>query len=317
MKQLLTLVCVASLLVLGSLCRADEPFAFLRGIPASEKKIEIAPSGKLASKGRALVLPVKITNSSTDEIKATIAHEWHGGLWPPTGLYASVTPTKATKEAPFHPVFLVGESSELTVPTLLGAGKSFELSLRMNWPGTGSVPAQPLIEAIGVYRIHFILVFKAAGKEQYVVSPASAVELGAPADDDKPAVSLILSKATAKRGELDTVFRCEAVLDNALGKDLTVRTNFSSVFDGLELVVTNKDGKILAQQPYIWHQAPFSPPGRKFMLKRGTTAATLVFPLRDFPKDAKVVKVRLVGTLPESKYPRILSTETIEVKVEE
>jgi hypothetical protein len=135
------------------------------------------------------------------------------------------------------------------------------------------------------------------------------------ADESKPAVSLVLSKASAERDEHDTLFRCEAVLDNATGKDLTVRSNFSSAFDGLELVATTKEGKTLAQQPYTWHQSPFAPPGREFILKQGTTEATLVFPVRDLPRDAKVIKVRLVGTLPGSGYQRILSTETIEVEV--
>jgi len=137
------------------------------------------------------------------------------------------------------------------------------------------------------------------------------------ADEPKPTVSLVLSRAAAERREQDTLFRCEASLDNATGKDLSVRSNFFSVFDGLELVVTNKEGKTLAQQPYIFHQSPFAVRGRGFTLKKGTTAGTLVFPIRELPGAAKVVKVRMVGTLPGSGYQRILSTETIEVKIKE
>jgi hypothetical protein len=137
------------------------------------------------------------------------------------------------------------------------------------------------------------------------------------ADESKPTVSLLLSSASAERDEHDTLFRCEVLLDNATGKELTVRSNFSSAFDGLELVVTTREGKTLAQQPYTWHQSPFAPPGRDFTLKQGSTTATLVFPIRDLPGDVKVLKVRLVGTLPGSAYRRILSTETVEVKVKE
>jgi hypothetical protein len=133
----------------------------------------------------------------------------------------------------------------------------------------------------------------------------------------KPAVSLVLSRASAQRREHDTMFRCDVRLDNATGRDLTVRTNFSSVFDGLELVVTNSEGKVFDQQGYTFHQSPFAPPGRTFTLKRGSTRGTLVFPVGDLSSEVTTLKVRLVGTLPGSDYPHILSTETIEVHVEE
>jgi hypothetical protein len=135
------------------------------------------------------------------------------------------------------------------------------------------------------------------------------------ADEPKPTVSLILSSASAQRRERDTLFRCKVSLDNATGKDLSVRSNFFSVFDGLEVVLTSKEGKTLAQQLYTFHQSPFTSRGREFTLKKGTTAATLVFPVREVPGDPRVVKVRLVGTLPGSGYRRILSTETIEVTI--
>src|SRR6266849_3901454 len=102
-----------------------------------------------------------------------------------------------------------------------------------------------------------------------------SIERPAVAEESKPAVSLILSKASAERDEHDTTFRCAAVLDNATGKDLSVRSSFSSAFDGLELVVTTKEGKTLAQQLYTFHQSPFAPPSRDFTLKQGSTEATL------------------------------------------
>jgi hypothetical protein len=149
---------------------------------------------------------------------------------------------------------------------------------------------------------------------------AAAVVWNGPAvlaEESDAAVSLILSAATAQRRSGDTLFQCEATLDNAIGRDLTVRTNFYSAFDGLELVVTNRAGKTLAQQPYIFHQSPFTADGRDFTIKRGKTTASLVFPIAKLPAGEKVVKVRLVGTLPGSEFRRILSTETLEVKIKE
>jgi hypothetical protein len=140
------------------------------------------------------------------------------------------------------------------------------------------------------------------------VLPAFAVE-------PKPMVSLLLTGASATRRDQDTLFKCDAVLDNATGRDLTVRSGFYSPFDGLELVVTTKEGKVLAQQPYIHHQSPFTPEGREFPVKQGNTKQTLVFPIQDFPGDIKTLKVRLVGTLPGSTYQRIVSSETLEIPV--
>src|SRR4051812_43732940 len=82
------------------------------------------------------------------------------------------------------------------------------------------------------------------------------------AGEQKPMVSLNLSKPLADRAANRTWFRCEAILDNSTGRDLTVRSHYNSAFDGLELVVTTKDGKILAQQRYTDHQSPISPKER-------------------------------------------------------
>ena len=96
-----------------------------------------------------------------------------------------------------------------------------------------------------------------------------------------------------------------------------LRDDDYSVFDGLELVVTNMEGKTLAQQHYDFHQSPFSPRAKEAILKKGTTAGRMVFPIRIVPGDPKVVKIRLVGTLPGAEYRGILSTETIEVEIKE
>jgi hypothetical protein len=143
---------------------------------------------------------------------------------------------------------------------------------------------------------------------------ASAV---APVARAEPGVSLCLQKASGERLENDILFRCELVLDNDTGRDLAVRSSFYSAFDGLELVVTNPEGKVLVQQSYLFHQSPFTPEGRKFPLKQGKTAGTLVFPIRGLPGDARSLKVRLVGTLPGSGYDRILSPETLTVEVKD
>jgi hypothetical protein len=135
------------------------------------------------------------------------------------------------------------------------------------------------------------------------------------ADRQDPGVSLILSKVSADVRGQESVFRCEVILDNDTEKRLTVISNFHSAFDGLDLVVTNIHGKVLAQQPYTFHQSPFTRNGTKYFLKRGETKTTLVFPLNSFGVVGQAIKVRLVGRLPGSSYPRILSTDTMQIVI--
>jgi hypothetical protein len=57
-----------------------------------------------------------------------------------------------------------------------------------------------------------------------------------------------LEQQTAERRDGAVLVRCEASLDNATDNDQIVHSGFFSAFDGLELVVTTRHGKTLAQQ---------------------------------------------------------------------
>jgi hypothetical protein len=129
-------------------------------------------------------------------------------------------------------------------------------------------------------------------------------------------VTLRLTKVEAEPLSKDVLFRCHLELDNDTGHELKVRSSFFSAFDGLDLVVTDLDGKVLAQQHYVTHQSPHGPV-REFPIKTGRTKEEIRFPINGLPDGAKAFKVRLAGTLPGSGYDRILSTETLEVKVKE
>ena len=135
------------------------------------------------------------------------------------------------------------------------------------------------------------------------------------ADDSDARVSLMLSAVSAEKRADDTLFRCDVAIVNDTENVLTVSSNFYSAFDGLELVVTDADGKTIKQQPYTSHQSPFTHKGRQFPLKRGKTQTSLAFPISSFNNAGQILKVRLVGTLPGSTYTRILSTETLQLAV--
>jgi hypothetical protein len=132
-----------------------------------------------AVQGTKIALSLTITNRSKSPIQARLPHEWHGGLWPPTDLYASVTPVGSRRRHPFHEVFLLGENPSLTTPRTIKAGESLDVTVRMDWPGTGSVKTQPLMAAkLGrEYDVRFLLTFRRDNKIEYVAGPATRVKI--------------------------------------------------------------------------------------------------------------------------------------------
>lgn len=103
-------------------------------------------------------------------------------MWPPTNLYALVTPVaRAGKEASFAPVYLHGERGEVIPPETIDVGQARQVTLRMDWPGTGSVYGIPLMsrEKAGSYRVRLLFVYEEEGRHQYVVSPGAAVSIPA------------------------------------------------------------------------------------------------------------------------------------------
>jgi hypothetical protein len=152
-------------------------FDFHKKVPPSGLKIELSPASTVTRTRKGLLLSLKVTNGSSGKIKTTMAHEWHGGEWPLTALYASVTPEKDKKPRAFAPVYRAGENQGAVRSVTLTAGKAIDLELRMDWPGTGSVIGVPLIEAPGKHTVRFVLVFEVAGKQQYVITTAKVVNL--------------------------------------------------------------------------------------------------------------------------------------------
>ena len=151
------------------------------------EQVTVEPEGRLAEREREkniLVLPITITNSSDRAVAAHLAHEWHGGLWPPTDLYALVKPANPLWAHPvnpvdlIHPVFLAGESSAKTEPTTIPPGESRTVKLRMDWSGTGSCPARPLMDpkASDSYEVQLLVIFKQDGDTRYAVSDKFAVQ---------------------------------------------------------------------------------------------------------------------------------------------
>jgi hypothetical protein len=152
-----------------------------KGVTPSALRVDLVPAAQVTRTKNGLVLPVTITNRSSQDVVTRPAHEWHGGEWPPTDLYASVTPARAKEPTPFAPAFLAGEDDKATPGTTIAAGKSVTVELRMDWPGTGSQPAVPFMarSASGSYKVRVLLVFEVQQGRQFVAGPEKDVELPA------------------------------------------------------------------------------------------------------------------------------------------
>lgn len=141
-----------------------------------------------------------------------------------------------------------------------------------------------------------------------------AALLAAPDLAGKPQVELTLSKASASWNGDQVLVTCDAVIDNRTGRPIAVRSNFTSAFDGLAVVVRDEKGKELLRQSVVAHQSPFAPPGRVLELKVGENRQRLAFPV-DLPKDAATIRVSLFGTLPGSGRDELLLSDVVVVKV--
>jgi hypothetical protein len=124
-------------------------------------------------------LPVVIENKSSSAITTTIDHEWYGGLWPPTDLYLAVKVEREGFSWREAPGYLIGELGSITAPILIRPGESAALDIRLNWPGTGSIRADPLIRETkpGQYTVKLLLLFKAEGSQEFVETPEMKVGL--------------------------------------------------------------------------------------------------------------------------------------------
>jgi hypothetical protein len=150
-----------------------------KGPLASRRRIEILPDAKVNRTKNGLTLAVKIVNHSAQEITTRLAHEWHGGEWPSTDLYASATHVQAKQARPLVPVFLKGEQHVETKLTRIAAGESITVQLRMDWPGTGSQPAEPLLSPTqSEANVRVLMVFDTGGNaREYAASAVKYLKI--------------------------------------------------------------------------------------------------------------------------------------------
>jgi hypothetical protein len=136
---------------------------------------------------------------------------------------------------------------------------------------------------------------------------------GQPARDAKVVLALGAASAEFEKGR-DFLLLCDVLIDNQTGTAFTVRSRFFSVFDGLEVVCTDKEGRVLLRQAYIVHQSPQAEQvGHR--LAKGRTRGRMAFDIRDFPRRRGEIYVRLEGTLPGSGYEHRVRSNEVTVRL--
>ncbi|MGO8735231.1 MAG: HEAT repeat domain-containing protein [Terriglobia bacterium] len=101
---------------------------------------------------------------------------------------------------------------------------------------------------------------------------------------------------------------------NDTGRVLNVKSNFSSAFDGFQLIVFRSDGSRLARESYVSWQSPCSD-DRLFPVNVGENRKLLDFLVSALPDDVDKVGVLPVGTLPGTDYWTILCSDMVTIPI--
>lgn len=107
---------------------------------------------------RVVSIPIKITNRRSTSITSQLNHEWPGGIWPPTDLFVRGRITSKKSGWGDRPGYLTGEKDSKN-DVHFAPGQQRRLLIRLNWPGTGSIPIIPLISEPGNYFVQFLFLF--------------------------------------------------------------------------------------------------------------------------------------------------------------
>ncbi len=150
------------------------------------------------------------------------------------------------------------------------------------------------------------LVVASCSKSKTPAARAGAVTLAI-----SPAVNGV---ASAKRDGASVRITCEVTLNNRTGAPLIVKSNFSSAFDGLSVVVKTSEGRVLGRTPYVTQQSP-SLETIDFPLSEGESSRTLEFVADYVPYEVSEISIQVIGDLPGSAFGGKLESNWITVKI--
>lgn len=237
--------------------------------------------------------------------------------------FARFTQGDATRVSPFS-----ARTAALLFALLAVAGVLSWLSIRLDKPRSRFEEASSVPASSAPHTAYTGAVPKGLGPVEIIwtrpreknTSPSSS----APAASSSAAspiptpVRLVLDSARAKtRSSGDIFFECEATLINTSGAPIQTQTNFSSVFDGISIVIQNDRGDLLHEQAYVYHQSPYAE-HQRVDLAAGSTRKKIVFPVAVWDAGTTdELRVHLEGGLWGSAYSKGLVSNELRVRISE
>jgi hypothetical protein len=132
-------------------------------------------------------------------------------------------------------------------------------------------------------------------------------------------VSMTVLQARARRSPANpeepyVMLICTASLTNRTGRDIYMTTLYDSVFDGTYVTVKKPNGEVLHRKPYMAWRSPIV--RQRAKLTRDKTEETIL-DIGPFDRSVSKIQIQLDGRLWESEYTRGLTSNVVEVNIEE
>lgn len=140
--------------------------------------------GCLRTPYAALVMPLRLTNIGTAPISFTFHHEWCGGTWSATDLYACTrehndSTVPAGGKWFCQQLYQLRERYEMPKVDILGPGATLKFDTRMDWHGTPSIRGDSLIPIgkAATYEVQVVVAYRQREHWYFSVGPSTLVHV--------------------------------------------------------------------------------------------------------------------------------------------
>ena len=140
--------------------------------------------GCLRTPYAALVMPLRLTNNGTAPVSFTLHHEWCGGTWGATDLYACTREHNDSTElegGKWHcqQLYQLRERYEMPKVDTLRPGATLKIKTRMDWHGTPSIRGEALIPIgkAATYEVQVVAAYRQREKWHFSVGPLTLVRV--------------------------------------------------------------------------------------------------------------------------------------------
>jgi hypothetical protein len=141
-------------------------------------------NGCLSTPYVALAIPLRLSNSGSAPLSLTVPHEWHGGAWAATDLYACVrerTASAAAAEGKWacQQLYQLRERYELAKQDSVRPGTRLRIIVRMDWEGTPSMRGIALMPTgkAASYEVQVIAFYRQRQNWHFTIGPSTLVRV--------------------------------------------------------------------------------------------------------------------------------------------